>query len=210
MRCRVAVGTCATECTFACGARRTRRRELTRPLLGTDCRKCMLWARSWPGVVTACCVLRRVPLCVAAQRVVCCAPAVRCTNVAPLLHAARPTPRAGTACCNALRRTLRAVAGLELTRVTVVDANGAALLNELVLPHDPILDYNTRCVSRTPRSLGVPLGYPCTRVQQPGAVWSVLQGHDSSGTPACPGCGCPAVRCADSRGLGPVRRARSL
>jgi hypothetical protein len=120
----------------------------------------MLWARSWPGVVTACCMLRRVPLCVAAQRVVCCAPAVRCTNVAPFLHAARPTPRADTACCNALRRTLRAVAGLELTRVTVVDANGAALLNELVLPHDPILDYNTRCVSRTPRSLGVPVEYP--------------------------------------------------
>ena len=77
-----------------------------------------------------------------------------------MLHAARPTPRADTACCNALRRTLRAVAGLELTRVTVVDANGAALLNELVLPHDPILDYNTRCVSRTPRSLGVPVEYP--------------------------------------------------
>ena len=69
--------------------------------------------------------------------------------------------------------------------MTVVDANGAALLNELVLPHDPILDYNTRYPL-------APLEHPwSTRVRTAcGAVWLVLQGYDSSGTLARPpGCG---------------------
>ncbi|KAJ3374497.1 hypothetical protein GGF31_007275 [Allomyces arbusculus] len=34
--------------------------------------------------------------------------------------------------------------GLELTRISLVDESGAAVMDEFVLPDDPILDYNTR------------------------------------------------------------------